>query len=76
MARILVVDDNELLCRLTCEILRTEGFRAVPAVSTRQALEAFEKEPSYSRICRNYGISSLIVRENVSCRDASHLKLC
>lgn len=44
MKRILVVDDNELLCRLVCEILSTEGYRAVPATSAGQALEAFEKE--------------------------------
>lgn len=44
MDRILVVDDNELLCRLVCDILRTEGYRAVPATSASQALEAFERE--------------------------------
>ncbi len=44
MERVLVVDDNELLCRLMCEILRMEGYRAVPATSARQALEAFERE--------------------------------
>ncbi len=44
MERILVVDDNELLCRLMCEILGREGYRAVPATSACQALEAFEKE--------------------------------
>ena len=30
MKNILVVDDNEMLCRLACDILRTEGYRAVP----------------------------------------------
>ncbi len=44
MKRILVVDDNELLCRLVCDILRTEGYHAVPATSAGQALEAFERE--------------------------------
>ncbi len=44
MKRILVVDDNELLCRLVCDILRTEGYHAVPATSARHALEAFERE--------------------------------
>ena len=44
MERILVVDDNEVLCRLVCDILRTEGYRAVPATSASQALEAFERE--------------------------------
>ena len=44
MESILVVDDNELLCRLVCDILRTEGYRAVPATSASQALDAFENE--------------------------------
>ncbi len=44
MPTILVVDDNELLCRLMCEILRTEGYRAIAATSARQALEAFKRE--------------------------------
>ena len=44
MKRILVVDDNELLCRLVCDILRTEGYHAVPATSAGQALDAFERE--------------------------------
>jgi CheY-like chemotaxis protein len=44
MKRILVVDDNELLCRLACDILRMEGYRAVPATDAAQALEAFERE--------------------------------
>jgi CheY-like chemotaxis protein len=44
MKKILVVDDNEMLCRLACDILRTEGYRAVPAGSASEALEAFEHE--------------------------------
>jgi CheY-like chemotaxis protein len=44
MKRILVVDDNEMLCRLACDILRVEGYRAVPATNAAEALEAFEKE--------------------------------
>jgi CheY-like chemotaxis protein len=42
--RILVVDDNEMLCRLSCDILRAEGYHAVPATSAVEALEAFERE--------------------------------
>jgi CheY-like chemotaxis protein len=42
--KILVVDDNEMLCRLACDILRTEGYRAVPASNAAQALQAFEEE--------------------------------
>jgi CheY-like chemotaxis protein len=44
MKKILVVDDDEMLCRLACDILRTEGYHAVPATSAAQALEAFEQE--------------------------------
>lgn len=44
MKRILVVDDNEMLCRLACDILRTEGYHAVPASSASQALAAFEQD--------------------------------
>ncbi len=45
MKKILVVDDDEMLCRFACDILSMEGYRAVPAVSAAEALEAFEREP-------------------------------
>lgn len=44
MKKILVVDENEMLCTLACDILRTEGYHAVPARSAAEALEAFERE--------------------------------
>ncbi|HXY13488.1 MAG TPA: response regulator [Terriglobales bacterium] len=44
MKKILVVDDDEMLCRLSCDILRTEGYHAVPASSVAEALEAFEEQ--------------------------------
>ncbi len=44
MKKILVVDDDEMLCRFACDILTMEGYRAVPAVSIAEALEAFEHE--------------------------------
>lgn len=44
MKRILVVDDNEMLCRLACDILRREGYHAVSASNAAQALEAFEQQ--------------------------------
>jgi CheY-like chemotaxis protein len=44
MKRVLVVDDNEMLCQLACDILRTEGYQAVPARSAAEALEAFARE--------------------------------
>jgi len=42
--KILVVDNNEMLCRLACDILRTEGYRAVPASNAEEALRAFEEQ--------------------------------
>jgi CheY-like chemotaxis protein len=44
MKKILVVDDNEMLCRLACDILHTEGYRAVPAANIQEALDAFDRE--------------------------------
>ena len=44
MKKILVVDDNEMLCRLACDILCTEGYRAVPASNAAEALRALEEE--------------------------------
>lgn len=44
MKKILVVDDDEMLCRFACDILSMEGYRAVPAVSIAEALEAFEHD--------------------------------
>lgn len=44
MKKILVVDDNEMLCRLSCDILRAEGYHAVPATNVAEALDAFEQE--------------------------------
>jgi CheY-like chemotaxis protein len=45
MKKILVVDDDEMLCRFACDILRTEGYRAVPAANAAEALEAIDREP-------------------------------
>ncbi|MGB2605805.1 MAG: response regulator [Candidatus Sulfotelmatobacter sp.] len=44
MKNILVVDNNEILCCLACDILRTEGYRAVPASNAAEALHAFEEQ--------------------------------
>ncbi len=44
MKKILVVDDNEMLCRLACDILHAEGYRAVSASNAAEALRAFEEE--------------------------------
>jgi len=44
MKAILFVDDNEVLCRLTCDILRLEGYRAVPAYNAAEALKVFAEE--------------------------------
>lgn len=44
MQSVLFVDDNEMLCRLACDILRREGFHAVPAFSAADALQAYDRE--------------------------------
>ncbi|HYL16934.1 MAG TPA: response regulator [Terriglobales bacterium] len=44
MKTVLVVDDNHVLCRLACDILRRDGYRAIPASNATEALAAFEKE--------------------------------
>ena len=58
MKKVLVVDDNEMLCRLACDILRTEGFHAVPARSVAEALEAFERE-SFDILVTDSGMPGL-----------------
>ena len=44
MKAILFVDDHEVLARLSCEILRMQGYRAVSAYSAAEALEKFDQE--------------------------------
>ena len=44
MKTILFVDDHEVLARLSCDILETQGYRAVCAYNAADALEKFEKE--------------------------------
>jgi len=44
MKAILFVDDHEVLARLSCEILETQGYRAVSAFSAHDALEKFQRE--------------------------------
>ncbi len=44
MKAILFVDDHEVLARLSCEILETQGYRAVCAYSAGEALEKFEQQ--------------------------------
>ncbi len=44
MKTILFVDDNEVLSRLSREILDMEGFRAICAYSAKEALQLFQKE--------------------------------
>ena len=50
MKRILVVDDNEMLCRLACDILRAEGIEKLVGPIHRSALSdavaEFLKNPS------------------------------
>jgi DNA-binding NtrC family response regulator len=44
MKAILFVDDHEVLARLSCEILETQGYRAVSAYSAQDALDKFNRE--------------------------------
>ncbi len=44
MNAVLFVDDNQVLCRLSCDILRMEGYRAVGAYNAQEALEKLERE--------------------------------
>jgi CheY-like chemotaxis protein len=44
MKAILVVDDHELLARLSCEILEMQGYRAVSAYSAQDALAKLESQ--------------------------------
>ena len=44
MKAILFVDDHEVLARLTCDILKMQGYKAVSAYSAAEALEKFDKE--------------------------------
>jgi CheY-like chemotaxis protein len=42
--KILVVDDHQALCRLTCNILSMEGHEAVPAYSGPDALDLIQQQ--------------------------------
>lgn len=53
MKSILVVDDNKMLCRMACDILHQEGYRAIPASSVEEALEAFEQQ-SFDLVVTNF----------------------
>ncbi len=44
MKAILFVDDHEVLARLSCEILETQGYRAVCAYNASEALEKFDND--------------------------------
>jgi len=43
MRAILFVDDNEVLARLSCEILEMQGYKAVSAYSGEDALRKFDE---------------------------------
>ncbi len=44
MKSVLFVDNNQLLSRLSCDILQREGYRAVPASNAAEALEAVNSQ--------------------------------
>jgi len=44
MKSVLFIDENQLLSRLSCDILQREGYRAVSACNAAEALEALNTE--------------------------------
>ncbi|MBZ5570478.1 MAG: response regulator [Acidobacteriia bacterium] len=58
MKKILVVDDNELLCRLACDILHTEGYHASAATSAAEALEALEND-QFDLVVTNFAMPGM-----------------
>jgi len=44
MKAVLFVDDHEVLARLSCEILESQGYRAVCAYNAHDALEKFARD--------------------------------
>jgi DNA-binding NtrC family response regulator len=44
MKAVLFVDDHEVLARLSCDILKSQGYRAVCAYNAAEALEKFDQE--------------------------------
>lgn len=44
MKTILFVDDHQVLARLSCEILKTQGYRALSAYDALDALQQFDHE--------------------------------
>lgn len=58
MERILVVDDNDILCRLTCDILEAEGFRAVAVFNAAEALRALE-ETEFDLLITDYRMEGM-----------------
>ena len=43
MKKILVVDSNEMLCRMACDILQVAGYHAFFVLRADEALRAFEE---------------------------------
>ncbi len=71
MKAVLFVDDDEVLSRLSREILEMEGYRAVCAYSATQALEAFEKE-DFDILVTDYrmeGMNGLELARAIHARD-------
>ncbi len=44
MKSVLFVDDNAVLSRLSCDILRRQGYQAVPVYSAAEALAELEQQ--------------------------------
>jgi len=58
MKAILFVDDHEILARLSCEILETQGYRAECAFSGNEALQKFARE-KYDILITDYRMDDM-----------------
>jgi CheY-like chemotaxis protein len=58
MKGILFVDDHEVLARLSCEILQTQGYRAEYAYSGAEALAKFE-ESSFDALVTDFRMDDM-----------------
>jgi CheY-like chemotaxis protein len=58
MKTILFVDDNEVLARMSCEILRRHGYRAECSYNGRDALSRFDGE-SFDLLVTDYRMEGM-----------------
>jgi CheY-like chemotaxis protein len=58
MKAILFVDDNEMLARVSCEILQLHGYRAEWTVKVSDALTMFERE-KFDMLVTDYSMDEM-----------------